>query len=53
MRLIWVDAKAEYFCARDLTQFLKIRSDLPVVPVGRRRLYKIALARKANQSAEA
>jgi len=31
MRLIWVDAKAEYFCAEGLTRFLKIRSDLPVV----------------------
>jgi len=29
MRLIWVDAKAEYFYAEGLTRFLKIRSDLP------------------------
>jgi hypothetical protein len=35
MRLIWVDAKAEYFRFPGLTRFLKIRSDLPVVPVCR------------------
>jgi hypothetical protein len=52
MRLICVDAKAESFSIPDLTRFLKIRSDLPVVPVRRRRLHKIAVARKANQSAE-
>jgi hypothetical protein len=50
MRLICVRTKAEYFSIPGLTRFLKIRSDLPVVPVGRTR-HKIALARKANQSA--
>ncbi len=28
--LIWVESEAKYFCKRDLTGFLKIRSDLPV-----------------------
>jgi hypothetical protein len=36
MRLIWADAKAEYFCMEGLTRFLKIRSDLPVVLLCRR-----------------
>jgi hypothetical protein len=49
MRLICVRTKAEYFSIPGLTQFLKIRSDLPVVPVGRTRLHKIALACKASQ----
>ena len=35
MRLIWVRTKAEYFSIPGLTQFLKIRSDLPVAPVDR------------------
>src|SRR6266576_2448651 len=30
MHLIWVGRKQKYFCKRGLTQFLKIRSDLPV-----------------------
>jgi hypothetical protein len=34
-----------------LTRFLKIRSDLPVVPFGRTPLYEIMLVREANQSA--
>jgi len=51
MRLIWVDAKAEYFCAEDLTRFLKIRSDLPVVLICRRSCTESALARQANQPA--
>jgi hypothetical protein len=38
MRLIWVRTKAEYFSIPGLTQFLKIRSDLPVVPSRRTRL---------------
>src|SRR5439155_5361557 len=32
MRLIWVRTKAEYFFFPGLTQFRKIRSDLPVMP---------------------
>jgi hypothetical protein len=51
MRLIWARTKAEYFSIPGLTQFLKIRSDLPVVPVGRTRLHKLALACNANQFA--
>src|SRR5438093_794620 len=38
MRLIWVRTKAECFSFPGLTPFLKIRSDLPVVPFGRARL---------------
>jgi hypothetical protein len=30
MHLICVGSEAKYFCKRDLTLFLKIRSDLPV-----------------------
>jgi hypothetical protein len=33
--LIWARTKAEYFSIPGLTRFLKIRSDLPVVSVGR------------------
>jgi hypothetical protein len=45
MRLICVRTKAEYFCAKGWTGF----GDLPVVPIGRRLLHEVALARKANQ----
>jgi hypothetical protein len=51
MRLICVRTKAEYFSIPHLTRFLKIRSDLPVVPSCRRPLHKVALARKANRFA--
>src|SRR5258707_3279648 len=51
MRLICSRTKVESFSIPGLTRFLKIRSDLPVVPVGRRPQHEVALAHEANQSA--
>ena len=52
MRLICVRTKAKYFSIPDLTRFLKIRSDLPVVPVRRRRCTRLRLRAKQINSAE-
>jgi hypothetical protein len=51
MPVICVRTKAEYFSIPGLTRFLKIRSDLPVAPLGRTPLHEVALGRKANQFA--
>jgi hypothetical protein len=48
MPLIWVRTKAEYFSIPGLTQFLKIRSDLPIAAVDRTPL--IVIASEAKQS---
>ena len=50
MRLIWADAKAEYFCAEGLTRFLKIRSDLPVVLFCRSRASRLRFREKQISS---
>jgi len=50
MRLICVRTKAEYFSIPGLTLFLKIRSDLPVVPSCRRLRHKLRLRAKQISS---
>jgi hypothetical protein len=46
MPVICVRTKAEYFSMPGLTRFLKIRSDLPVVPVCRSRASRLRLRAK-------
>ena len=48
--LIWVRTKAEYFSILGLTRFLKIRSDLPVVLVGRTGCARLPLHAKQISS---